>query len=153
MSDWLHIYSRDEVVDPESFGKYCAQHLGAPYPSIKDMSVLIKGVKAFFAQYPKADYNTLLKLVDIAVSQKKRFSHVYKIIDWHRYPYEKGLLPELDGRGVNINLEDAIFKVLCEDSSEQWHARFNAERSPEGRAALYQQYLMEGRHGKTNLAV
>jgi hypothetical protein len=153
MSDWLHIVGRDEVVDPVSFGKYCAQHLGAPYPSVKDMTILRKGVKEFFEQYPKANYSTLLKLVDLAVTQKKRFSHVYKIIDWHRYPYEKGLLPELDGRGVNVALEDSIYDILDKDSDYRWHARFNAERSPEGRAALYQQYMKEKEYGQTSLAM
>jgi hypothetical protein len=120
----------EDVVDADTFSNYVRQVFGTP-GNITDLVVLRKKLKEYQNTWPNADWNALLRTVDWAKARRKRPAHCYYIVDWVRYAWADGYLPELDAKPVDEALEDAIREALQVETDPEWRRRLAGS---EGRA-------------------
>lgn len=119
-----HVVTMNDVHDPETFAKYIQQTLGCPWPRAKDMVVLRKKIKDFFERYPHCDYDTLCKVVNWCKGRKRRFAHVYSVVDQFRYAYQAGYLPEVDESvRLDSQVEEGIREALSMETDDTWRTR------------------------------
>lgn len=128
MSLTLKTWTPDDVQAHEdqavAFSEYAQQTLGVPWPTIKDQMILRKKAKEFFKHYPHTDWRTLCRVVQWAANRKKRYAHVWAIVDAFRYAYKDGALPELDPQNqTNQPVEDQIYEALQHETDEVWRRR------------------------------
>lgn len=138
--NFLGMMSPQDVVDAKSFANFAQQKLGIPYPTQKSIAVLNKALKEFFAQYPQADYSTMCRLVEWAISKKKRFAHTYSLVYAFRYAYKDGYLPELDPNRerTNDDLEALIEEALVVEKDPEWRRRFMVAHGVKARGEVYE---------------
>ncbi len=128
MSILLKIWTPDEVQlakDPaKAFCSYVQQSVGVPHPTIKDVVLVRKKAKEFFANYPNTDWRTLCRIAAWCKARKIRLSRPWKIIDRFREAYVGGFLPELDNANrVDEDIETQIQTALQVESNEAWRRR------------------------------
>jgi hypothetical protein len=132
-----------EVQDANALARYIEQRTGAPWASIKDMSILRKKCKEFFEHYPHCDWTTLCHVADWCQRKRKRYSHVWKVVDAFRYAYEDGALPEVDQGYRNRNLEREIADALEQETDRLWRMRLIGTRGIDARKEVLQSWRMK----------
>lgn len=119
------------MVDARSFADYVRQILGTPTSTIKDFVMLQKKLKEHQEAWPNADWQTLVRTVDWAKARKKRPTRSWLLVEWVRFAWADGYLPELDAKPVDQQLEEAISKALEVETDAEWRYRL---LGAEGRA-------------------
>ena len=116
--------SIEQVDSPDLLTRYICQTTGTPWASGRDIGIVRKKCKEFFEQYPYLDYSALCHVADWVARRKKRYSHVWKVIDAFRYAYEDGALPEVDRRTKpDPQIEEEIDRALEVETDRVWRMR------------------------------
>lgn len=113
-----------KVDSPEKLCDYICQTTGTPWATLKDQFTMRKKCNQFFTQYPHLDYSTLCHVADWCQRRRRRYSHVWKVVDAFRYAYEDGALPEVDRRVLpNLDIESQIVEALNVETDKVWRMR------------------------------
>lgn len=121
-----------------AFAEYVQQTMGVPWPTIRDMSILRKKIKDFFALYPTADYRTLCRVVGFMRSRRRRVPRTWMVVDEFRKAWAAGQLPELDpGYCSNPSLDAAIAEALTVEQDPAWRRRLLLAQDPASRQEVY----------------
>lgn len=143
-SSYLTIWTPDKVQQaadehaadgPVAFASYAQQELGVAYPTVKDMAILRKKIKEFFALYDTADYHTLCRIVFWAKNRKrkKRFNKTWALVEAWRDALAQGALPELERGAVDPGLEAEIQRALEVEQRPEWRRRLLGAAGAEAR--------------------
>lgn len=131
--------------DPDptrAFAEYCQQTLGVPWPTKKDMIILRKKCKDFFALYPHTDWRTLCRVVVFLRARKRRPSRVWMVVDEFRKAWAAGQIPELnENRGTNEHVEANIAHALETETDPVWRRRLMLAQGPIARREVYREWL------------
>lgn len=133
MTSWLTVWTPDLVADaddpPKAYAEYVQQTVGIPYPTIKDMTILRRKAKDFFAKVPNTDWKTLCRIAQWARAKKRRPPRVFMLVDMFREAWSAGYLPELDRADrVDETVEDGIERALRTETRPEWRARLMGAR-------------------------
>lgn len=144
---WLTQWTPEKVQaaddPPKAFADYCQQTIGTPWPTLKDMIVLRRKIKDFFALYPQCNYVSLCRVAQWARSHKKRPTRAWLIMDMFREAWRDGYLPELDpAERRDENIEDNISTALDEETRPEWRSRLLGARGVEARREAYEEWLI-----------
>lgn len=147
---WLTQWTPEKVQaakdKPRAFADYCQQTIGTPWPTLKDMTILRKKIKEFFAHYPQCDYRSLCRVAQWARSHKKRPTRAWLVLEMFRDAWRDGYLPELDpAERRDENIEGNISTALDEETRPEWRSRLLGARGVEGRREAYEEWLMNRR--------
>lgn len=138
----LDLVSTGEVTNPDLLARYICQTTGTPWASIKDLCVMKKKCKEFFQHYPHLDYSTLCHVADWAQRRKKRYSHVWKVVDAFRYAYEDGALPEVDNKiQCDAEVEEGIERALEVETDGVWRTQLIATQSVRARKEVLEDWI------------
>lgn len=122
----------------DAFSQYVQQRLGTPAPTQVDRAKLKKEVKIFFKQYPHTDWHSLCRVVIWAASRKVRPVRVYTVLNYVRYAWAAGALPELDPGNATDPEADALVQVaLRMETDPRWRRRLVLARSPGAKREVY----------------
>jgi crossover junction endodeoxyribonuclease RusA len=122
------------------FGRYCQQTVGTPMPMEKEWAALARRVKAFFIEYPTADWYTLCRVAQWCKSHKVRPRTAVGLVGCFRSAWADGQLPELDPQHVDLEVERRIERALEVEENEQWRNRLFLARGVEARRKLADQW-------------
>lgn len=107
------------------FCKYVQQAVGVPFPTGKDIVIVRRRAKEFFAAYPHTNWYTLCRVANWCKARKRRPTRPWMVIDHFRDAWSAGFIPELnDTTRVNESVEERIAKVLQVERRESWRRRF-----------------------------
>jgi len=126
-----------EVDDPITFAVYARQVLGVPMPNLSQERILRKTIKTFFAEWPQADYQTLVHIVDWCRARKKRPTHSYTVISKFRDAYAAGALPELDEDPAELEVTRRIERALEAEQDPSWRRRLLGARGTGRKEVLH----------------
>lgn len=113
----------EDVKDIDTFAEYVSQVLGTPYNTLNDKIVLRKKLKEFEKNVPNGTWQTLVRTCDWAKARKKRPAHSYLVVDWVRYAWADGYLPDLDEKPQDQELEAGIRAALEVETDPEWRRR------------------------------
>lgn len=131
---------RRDVVDAKTFATYAHQRLGCPASTIKDITILRKQVKEFFAKNEQATWATMCNVVDWAKARKKRPHSVYVLVAWAKFAFADGYLPDLIPTNRDPELETLIEAALEVETDPHWRERLFTSYGP-GRRVVYEEWL------------
>lgn len=150
--DWSHLsgqswattnWTPEMVVaapDPViGLANYIEQILGVGFPTKNDLLILRRRVNEIFEHYPKANYQTMCRIVQYNKQIKRKFARVYTVIDSFREAKAAGWLPELTSPH-DEDLRDRILKILLVETDREWRARFLACPDDEARRFVLAEY-------------
>jgi hypothetical protein len=120
---FVDLLKPQDVVDARTFADYVRQILGTPTNTMKDLVTLQKKLKEHQEAWPNADWQTLVRTVDWCKARKKRPARAFLVVDWVRYAWADGYLPELDTKPVDQQLEEAISEALEVETDTEWRYR------------------------------
>lgn len=149
MSDWLRTWTPADVAAQKTvaqksiaYANYMQQKLGVPYPTVKDMIVLRKKIKALFEQYPNADWKTLCKIVDYCKSVRYRPNRAWAVLDKHREAWAAGFVPEMDFnyKPPEPAIDDRITDALAAEKRPGWRRRLLMAQTPEQKKGVLEQW-------------
>lgn len=139
MSDYLKIWTPEDVHDADTFAEYCQQRIGVPWPTSKDKVVLRKKVNELFDRFPDLTWASMCRIADYVRSRHARPPRVWMVVESFRDAWSKGFLPELDPRDrVDPDLERRINDALLIEQSEYWRTRLVAAKGIEARKSAYE---------------
>jgi hypothetical protein len=110
------------VASAEDFSSYVHQLIGTPC-NLRDNIVLKKKSKDFFKANPRASWATLCRVARWAKDKRKRPPHAYFLVDWARYAWADGCLPELDADTKDPDVEQQIRAALDGEPDREWRYR------------------------------
>lgn len=116
-----------------AFARYCQQVVGTPMPTSTQWPALSKRCKAFFIEYPQADWFTLCRVAQWCRNRKLRVRTTVGLISCFRSAWGDGALPELDPQNVDLELEREIERALATETDEEWRRRLILARGPGAR--------------------
>lgn len=123
------------------FARYCQQVVGTPLPpSRQAWAALGQRVKAFFIEYPQADWYTLCRIAQWCRNRKLRIRTTTGLIGCFRSAWADGALPELDPQNLDLDLEREIERALSEESREEWRRRLIVARGTKARRAALEEW-------------
>jgi len=132
----------DDVNTPEMLARFCQQQTGIPYPTGKQIALLKKAIKGFFAAYPDASYSSLTNLVMWSKIRDRRYAHVANLVNGGvRYAYMEGFLPELDPRRKNDNIDRLIDEALQVEKDPQTRAVLLNAWTETSKKQIYEDWL------------
>lgn len=131
----------EDVIDPDSYCRYVCQTVGSPW-TMTDSFVMKKKLKTFFKAYPECGYGTLIRIAQWTRSKKKRPPHAYMVVDYARYAWADGALPELDPSNVDLELERKIGRALEIETDPEWRRKLVLSEGS-GRRAVFQQWASQ----------
>lgn len=102
------------------FAAYCQQTIGVGWPNLEQERILRKRIKDIFAQYPRADWGTLVKLAQYCRDKRFRPEQTWKIFMKFNEALKAGVLPELLPDAPHPVLEEQIRRALDEETDPQW---------------------------------
>jgi hypothetical protein len=143
---WLTHWTPEKVQAakdrPRAFAEFCQQTIGTPWPTIKDMTILRRKIKEFFARYPQCDYHSLCRVAQWTRSRKRRPTRTWMVVEFFREAWRDGYLPELDpAEQTEASVEEGIAFALDEERRPEWRRRLLGARGVEARREAYQEWL------------
>jgi hypothetical protein len=129
----------DAVCDIDTAKQYVMQQVGIGYVTVKDTAVFRKKVKELFENYPGADWQTIVRTTEWAKSRRRRFAHLFQLVEAVRYAYEDGYLPELDPRH-NGDLDEQIREVLRAEEDPAWRRRLMLAQGMQAKVAVLEMW-------------
>lgn len=146
MAKYLGYVERDDVCDAETFAAYCQQTIGVPYPTHRDLVVLRKRAKEFFAENPRANWQTMVRVADWCNNNRRRFPQTYGVFSQVRFAWAAKYVPELDPvQRVDVALEERITAALAQETDAQWRRRLMIATGP-----MREQVYMAWKMGVSN---
>lgn len=131
-----------EAPDPTAaFAQYCAEQIGFPFITVKDLMLLRRGVNTLFEECPQANYYTLCRIVAWAKSKHRRRPRVWQILDFFRYAWADGMLPELNEPVHDPALDAHINDAVRIEHDPVWRRRLRDTRGVGLRATAYAAWL------------
>lgn len=126
-----------DVKDAESFAAYCQQTIGIPYPTVRDLQVLKRTAKQFFAENPRASWQTMVRVADWCNNNRRRFPQAYGVFTQVRHAWSAHYVPELDPvQQTDPGLEERITSALAVETDVEWRRRLMIASGPM-RAVVY----------------
>jgi hypothetical protein len=129
------------------FARYSQQIVGTPMPEIKAWPALGRRVKAFFIEYPTADWYTLCRTAQWCRTHKVRPRTTVGLVGCFRSAWADGYLPELDPQHVDMEVERRIERALEAEEDETWRSRLLLARGVEARRKVIEEW--EARSART----
>jgi hypothetical protein len=107
-----------------AFAEYATQIAGAPWATVRDLTVLRQRIGDIFDRYPQATYYTLCRVVQYCLRKGLRFSRIYFYIDEpFRKAWAERALPELDEPVRDEGIEQRIADALQVETDPAWRRR------------------------------
>lgn len=128
-----------EVDSAQTFCEHVHALIGTPM-SGRDACRTKKKATAFFEQYPQANWQTLCRVARWAKDKKKRPAHADYLIDWVRYAWADGRLPELDADPRDPEVEAAIQDAVAVEPDRQWRYRLMRAVGPDAQREVLGQW-------------
>lgn len=128
----------ENVTDPRSYMDYVCQTVGTPW-ALQDLHAMRKKTRLFFEQYPQCDWPTLVRVAQWARAKKRRPARAFYVVDYARYAWSDGAVPEMDPSNVDYNLESRISLALEEETDSLWRERLMMSEG-DGRREVYEQW-------------
>jgi hypothetical protein len=144
LDDYFHFLEASEVSTAETFGRFCQQRMGLPYPTTKNLVILKRQAKAFFKENPNTDWQTLVRTFDWCVNHNRRYAEAYGVFNAVKYAWRDGYLPELNPTPPSDSkLEHRIESALKVEDDEQWRYRLLASVGIDARRRVYDAWRQE----------
>ena len=128
----------ENVIDNDTFMQYVCETVGSPW-AFKDLLVMRKKTKGFFSEYPQCDWATLVRVAQWARAKRRRPAHAFQVVDYARYAWSDGAVPEMDPSNDDLALEAEIHQALEVETDSCWRERLIMSEG-DGRRAVYQQW-------------
>lgn len=125
------------------FARYCQQVVGTPMPDSKAWGPLGARVKAFFIEYPQADWYTLCRIAQWCRNHKLRARTTVGLVGCFRSAWSDGAIPELDPANLDLELEREIERALEIEMDDSWRRRLYLARGTEARRAALEEWTKE----------
>jgi Holliday junction resolvase RusA-like endonuclease len=122
------------------FARYCQQTVGTPVPQGNQYPALARKVKAFFIEYPAADWYTLCRIAHWCTSHKVRPRTTVGLVSCFRSAWADGALSELDPQSIDLEVERRIEQALDTELDEVWRDKLLLSRGVETRRKLIEQW-------------
>lgn len=123
----------NDIHDKDTLAEYARQMLGIPIFR-KDIGILGKNARSFFADNPNATWQTLGRTVQWCATKKFRPNHLFGLISCVRHAYADGMLPELE-RTDDEQLETDITAALQVETDPYWRRVLNASQGGHRKSA------------------
>lgn len=136
--DFLAPIRSSDVKDLKSYSCFCQQTLGVPLLRRTDISALQKQTKDIFNQYPRADWQSFVKVAYWARSRNKRFAHLRQLVACWRYALQDGCLPELAFTYEDSDLEAQIIHAVEIEKDKEWVFSLRAAKGPHAQREVFQ---------------
>lgn len=121
--DFLAPMNPQDVTDEKTLAAFAQQRMGVPLPRLKDYPAVRKQIKAIFDQNPKADWQTMVKVVMWGASKRRRYAHLRQLVANYRQAWADGCLPELEPSYIDPSLSDEIDKALAVEKDSEWRTK------------------------------
>lgn len=119
-----------DVSDAESFCHHVHDLIGTPIAA-RAVARTKKKSKLFFEQYPNADWGTLCRVARWAKDRRKRPAQADYLVDWVRFAWADGRLPELDADPRDPAVDAAIQEAVAAEPQREWRYRLMRAIGPE----------------------
>jgi hypothetical protein len=129
----------EKVTDADSAEQYIMQQVGIGHVTAKDGAIFRKKVKEMFEHYPTADWQTLVRTAQWAKARRRRFAHLYQLVEAVRYAYEDGYLPELDPNNQG-DVDEQIQSVLRREQDPNWRRRLLVAQGMQAKVAVLEMW-------------
>ena len=134
----VHLLMVDEVVDLDSLIDFLNSRTGSPRPLAKEKGAVSKHAKAFFEEYPDAEWRALTDLATWARAKNKHLSMIQLVGSW-RYAFEDGYMRIL-GDGSSTNDDLTLSEMLKHVDDEDVRNRMMAAATASDRDVIYETY-------------
>lgn len=157
MSSILKTWTPERVAGAKepvvAFAGYASQTIGIPTPTIKDMTILRKKCKEFFAEYPHCDWYTMCRIVQWAKARKKRFARVWMLVARYREAWSANFIPELENTDrEDIDVEAGIARALEVEERVGWRRRLTMTSGAELRRGVLLEWQTEQQSSRSGAA-
>jgi crossover junction endodeoxyribonuclease RusA len=122
------------------FARYCQQTVGTPMPQAEKWPALAKRVKAFFIEYPQADWYTLCRVAQWCRTHNVRPRTTVGLVSCFNSAWQDGAIPELDPHNWDIEVEHRIERALQIEKDEDWRSRLFLAKGPEARRRAIEEW-------------
>lgn len=122
------------------FARYCQQCVGTPVPDPSKYPALARRIKAFFIEYPQADWHTLCRVANWCRTHKVRPRTTVGLVSCFRSAWADGAIPELDPQSIDLDVERRIERALEVEEDEEWRSRLLLARGVEARHDLIEKW-------------
>jgi Holliday junction resolvase RusA-like endonuclease len=122
------------------FARYCQQTVGTPMPPSDKWPALAKRVKAFFIEYPQANWYTLCRVTQWCRSHNVRPRTTVGLVGCFNSAWKDGAIPELDPHSWDMEVERRIERALELESDDDWRSRLFLAKGPESRRRAIQEW-------------
>lgn len=139
MTHPFSIIRSTSVTDYETAAKFCQQQVGCGYVTGKDLGIFKKKVNELFDHYPAADWQTIVRTAEWAKARRRRFAHLFQLVEAVRYAYEDGYLPELDPRN-QADVDDQIREALRDELDPDWRRRLMIAQGMQAKSMVLEQW-------------
>lgn len=139
MTHPFSIITSDSVCDIDTAKQFVMQQVGIGYVTQKDTAVFRKKVKELFENYPGADWQTIVRTAEWAKARRRRYAHLFQLVEAVRYAYEDGYLPELD-RNNTENIDEQIRDVLRTEDDPAWRRRLMVAQGMQAKMAVLEMW-------------
>lgn len=122
------------------YARYCQQLVGTPMPEYTKWPILARRIKAFWIEYPQADWYTLCRIAQWCSTHKVRPRTTVGLVGCFRSAWADGALSELDPQSIDMEVERKIERALETEEDDDWRTRLLLARGIEARRKLIEEW-------------
>lgn len=130
----------EAVTDFATAEQFIMQQVGIGHVTAKDSGIFRKKVNEMFDHYPGAEWQTLVRTAQWAKARRRRYAHLYQLVEAVRYAYEDGYLPELDPNNQE-DLDEQIREAIRQEVDPEWRRRLLIAQGTQAKSAILDQWM------------